>query len=60
MMRLTHDDQLRQHKIRSSLERARELRRLYDREASHVTLVTEAPIKLADVRERINQLEPGR
>jgi hypothetical protein len=58
-MRLTHDDQLRRHKVRSSIERARELSRLYDREASLVTLVTEAPIKLADVRERINQLERG-
>ena len=56
-MRLTHDDQLRRHRIRLGIERTRELTRLRDREASLVTLTTQAPVQLARVRDRIAELE---
>ena len=59
-MRFSHDDYLRRGRIAHGIERARELTRLRERESSLVTLTTEAPVQLAKVRERIQQLEGRR
>lgn len=50
-------DQQRHSRIAYGIDRARELARLRDREASLVTVTTQPPVQLARLRERIAQLE---
>lgn len=47
-------------RVRKSIDRARDLARLRDREASLMTITSEAPRQLATVRARIAEIEGNR
>jgi hypothetical protein len=55
-MHRTTDDRHRHSRIVATLDRARELARLRDRESSLETIVSEAPAQLARVRAAIGRL----